>query len=106
MSDSEDSSVSTDSPLKPKTYTDNEGEAQKTSPVITRSTRIPKKNKEPELVAKSEPMEVEENSSPVEEPPLIPKGFLEQQKKEQELRHRLGEAPLVNNEEDEEQREE
>ena len=104
LSDSEDSSVSTDSPLKPKTYTDNEGEAQKTSPVIKRSTRIPKKNKEPELVAKSEPMEVEENSSPVEEPPLIPKGFLEQQKKEQELRHRLGEAPLVNNEEDEEQR--
>ena len=89
-SDSEDSSVSTDSPLKPKTYSDDLTETKENTPALKRSTRIPKKKKEPEPVAKSTAMEVD-NRSPEEESPLIPKGFLEQQKKEQELRDRLEE---------------
>ena len=90
-SDSEDSSVSTDSPLKPKTYTENTSESNEGTPVSKKSARIPKKKKEAETVMKS----VDENRSPEEEPPLIPKGFLEQQKKEQELRERLEDPPLV-----------
>ena len=98
-SDSEDSSVSTDSPLKPKTYTDDLTETTETTPATKRSTRIPKKKKEQEPVAKSAAIEVD-SRSPDEELPLIPKGFLEQQKKEQELRDRLEEErpPVVRDE--------
>lgn len=79
--DSEDSSVSTDSPLKPKTYTKPAETNQNISvePPVTqssKSSRIPKKKKENETEVKTEGVE-----SPVEELPLIPKGFLEQKKK-------------------------
>merc|ERR1712025_189569 len=75
-SDSEDSSVSTDSPLKPKTYTKQAESVQtvtvQPTVVLTpKSTRIPKKKKESDAEIKTEGIE-----SPVEELPLIPKGFL------------------------------
>jgi len=80
-SDSEDSSVSTDSPLKPKTYTKQAESVQTVTvqPTVVqppKSSRIPKKKKESDAEIKTEGIE-----SPVEELPLIPKGFLEQKKK-------------------------
>ena len=78
--DSEDSEQSTDSPLKPKTYSEKENAAEElpTKPTL-RSTRIPKKTK---AEVKAEAKVVEEHKSPVEEEPLMPKGFLELHRKE------------------------
>ena len=89
--DSEDSEVSTDSPLKPKEYSEAKVDVASDYPASTpvlRSKRIPRKAKE---VVKPEGTH-EKQTSPVEEPPLIPKGFIEQQRKEQELKDKEKDA--------------
>ena len=84
--DSEDSEVSTDSPLKPKEYSEDKIDTpEPTSTPVLRSKRIPRKTKEPVKPEGS----LEKQSSPVEEPPLIPKGFMEQQRKELEQKENL-----------------
>ena len=86
-SDSEDSSVSTDSPLKPRSLCDAPNSITQSS-TPSKAARIPKKKKSLEKDDK------DEGQSPGEEMPLIPKGFLEQKKKMEEEEKKCEEEPV------------